>query len=710
MNIRFFLKQILSQLSLRKLSLTVKTLLLTFLIGLSSWIILDSVQNRVVKQLFFAELEKELQTHAQENRFFFDHHLRTHQQSAKLIISQQRFYSYVFDSDWLNHESGKIKHHYRLPLWLPPAGVMQAFFTARFALLIDGNGQVREVYHHFPEEPTPSLLASHSLLQNLGHNQTYITMIDNLPYVLTAQPVEDDNEQTIATLMLASPIDEQFLKTATSISQQQQDIIVALTTKDQTHVIASSNLAVLPVGALLSTVKEKYLVMGSSFLDYGESEIEAGFTSFITTDKAHYLANQVLQKLHQQRAILALVLIGSFILLIGWITRRIKQLTQHIIEFSKESLGIKTYHINKIYDEIDVIVFSFQQLRDSIVNTIGLANTIASGNYQHAQYIHHSEQDQLGHALYDMNATLQSQAASLQRQKDELRQINEELEQRVMRRTEQLAKANQRIEALNQQLQIENLRMAAELDVVQRLQEMVLPRARELSQFDGLDIAGFMRPADEVGGDYYDILQHDGRLKIGIGDVTGHGLESGVLMLMVQTAVRTLLTCNVTEPEIFLNTLNRTIYDNVQRMNSEKNLTLSLLDYRQGTVCLTGQHEEVLVVRQNSVIERIDTINLGFMVGLKADISAFVASLEIQLELGDGIVLYTDGITEAQNCEEDEYGIERLCGVISRYWHLSALEIQEKVITDVQRHIGLEKIRDDLTLVILKQLLPLVRH
>jgi len=708
MNHQHFLKRILPQYSLKKLPLTVKALLLTLLIGLGSWIVLDRLQTGAVKQLFFAELETELQTHAQENRLFFDHHLRTHQQSAKLIISQQRFHSYVFSSDWLDHEKDNIKHHYRLPSWLPPAGVMQVFFTARFALLIDGNGQVREVYHHFPEEPAPSLLTSRSLLQKLGHNQTYITMLDGLPYVLTAQPVENDEEQTIATLMLASPIDEQFLRAVTEIYPQ-QDMITALTTKDQTRVIASSNLSAIPVGTLVNTVKEKYLIMGNSFLDYGESEIEAGFTSFITTDKAHYLANQVLRKLHQQRALLAFVLVGSFILLIGWITHRIKQLTQQITEFSKESLGIQTYHINSIYDEIDIIVSSFQQLRDSIVNTIQLANAIASGNYQHAQYAHHSEQDQLGFALYNMNETLQSQAISLQRQQDELRQVNEELEQRVVKRTEQLAKANQKIEGLNQQLQAENLRMAAELDIVQRLQEMVLPKARELSQFDGLDITGFMRPADEVGGDYYDILQYDGRLKIGIGDVTGHGLESGVLMLMVQTAVRTLLTCNVTEPEIFLNTLNRTIYDNVQRMNSEKNLTLSLLDYQQGTVCLTGQHEEVLVVRQQGVVERIDTINLGFMVGLKADISAFVACLKITLQAGDGIVLYTDGITEAQNCEEVEYGIERLCEVVSRYWHLPTAEIQEKVITDVQQHIGLEKIRDDLTLVILKQL-PMTKH
>jgi len=108
-----------------------------------------------------------------------------------------------------------------------------------------------------------------------------------------------------------------------------------------------------------------------------------------------------------------------------------------------------------------------------------------------------------------------------------------------------------------QQLRAENMRMSAELSVTRRLQQMVLPTNQELKAVAGLDIAGFMEPTDEIGGDYYDVLQHDGRILFGIGDVTGHGLESGVLMLMAQTAVRTLLENGETDPVRFLNTLLR---------------------------------------------------------------------------------------------------------------------------------------------------------
>jgi predicted ATPase/serine phosphatase RsbU (regulator of sigma subunit) len=284
------------------------------------------------------------------------------------------------------------------------------------------------------------------------------------------------------------------------------------------------------------------------------------------------------------------------------------------------------------------------------------------------------------------------------------------LEQKVERRTAQLAtankeitKANQEITLLNARLKKENLRMGAELEVAKQLQQMVLPKEAELEQIEELDIAGFMEPADEVGGDYYDVLIENGRVKIGIGDVTGHGLESGVLMLMVQTTVSALFLAGIDNPEQFLNVVNRTIYHNAQRMETDKNLTLSLLDYQEGQLRITGQHEEVLVVRQRGEIERIDTFDLGFSVGVEADIASFVSKKEVHLQPSDGIVLYTDGITEARNPKKKLYGIERLCQVVSQNWHLSAKEIQQAVIADVKQYIDTQKVFDDITLLVLKQ-------
>jgi len=266
-----------------------------------------------------------------------------------------------------------------------------------------------------------------------------------------------------------------------------------------------------------------------------------------------------------------------------------------------------------------------------------------------------------------------------------------------------LAKANDEIIALNERLKEDNLRMGAELDVARQIQMMILPRPEELENIAGLDIAGYMEPADEVGGDYYDVLHTDGVVTLGIGDVTGHGLESGILMLMTQTAVRTLQEIREADPVIFLDTLNRTIYKNVQRMDSQKSLTLAIVNYADGKISISGQHEETILVRKGGHIERIDTMSLGFPIGLDSDITEFINHVVFELEPGDGIVLYTDGIPEAKDINKVQYQVERLCEVVSENWDKSAAGVKDAIVADVRRHIGTQKVFDDITLLVLKR-------
>lgn len=306
--------------------------------------------------------------------------------------------------------------------------------------------------------------------------------------------------------------------------------------------------------------------------------------------------------------------------------------------------------------------------------------------------IAHPGKDEVGIIQHGINAMIEKNA-----------ELYQTLEQKVEQRTTELAQANREITSLNKRLKAENTRMGAELEITRRLQQMVLPTTQELKNIKELDIACFMEPATEVGGDYCDVLEHNGHIKIGIGDVTGHGLESGVLMLMVQMAVRTLLANNVTDPKTFLSVLNRALFDNVRRMNSDKNLTLALLDYYAGKLYVSGQHEEILIIRQGGTVERVDTVNLGFMVGLEPDIRNFINRHEVQLAPGEGIVLYTDGITEARNTLGEMYGIERLCYVIAGNWQLSSEAIRDVIVHSIYQHIGNHPPADDITLLVIKQ-------
>jgi PAS domain S-box-containing protein len=258
------------------------------------------------------------------------------------------------------------------------------------------------------------------------------------------------------------------------------------------------------------------------------------------------------------------------------------------------------------------------------------------------------------------------------------------------------------ISSLHEKLRQENIRMSSELEVTQRLQQMMLPREEDLRRIGGLDIAGSMQPAAEVGGDYYDVVSQNGGVFFGIGDVTGHGLESGVIAIMVQTAVRTLLANGQYKSGEFFPVLNQVIYDNIRRMGCDRSLTLSLLHYQDKTITVSGQHEELLVIRGNGAVERHDTLNLGFALGLEENIADFIGEATLPLTPNDVLVAYTDGITEAMDAAGVTFGVERLAETVKANHRQPADSIRRAVLRRVQDYTGGAELLDDISLLVIK--------
>lgn len=256
-----------------------------------------------------------------------------------------------------------------------------------------------------------------------------------------------------------------------------------------------------------------------------------------------------------------------------------------------------------------------------------------------------------------------------------------------------------------QKLAQENMRMGTELEVAQRVQAMTLPRGDELRRHPGLEIAAHMVPASEIGGDLYDVLEGpNGATCLVIGDVTDHGLASGVVMLMCQAALRSALEQTGGDLRASLVRVNSVLYKNVQeRMGDQRNLTLALLRYEAGTVRLAGQHESVIVVRTDGAVEELDTIDLGINVGLVPEIDDMLAERTFELAPGDLLVLYTDGVTEAESPDGEQYGVKRLKDVVAANRALSCEQLRERVFKDVYGWIDGGKVHDDITLVLVRR-------
>ena len=244
----------------------------------------------------------------------------------------------------------------------------------------------------------------------------------------------------------------------------------------------------------------------------------------------------------------------------------------------------------------------------------------------------------------------------------------------------------------------ERARLAQELEIAARIQTGILPKHRHVS---GLELASTMLPADEVGGDYFDILPIENGCWLAIGDVAGHGLKTGLVMLMIQSIVAaTTHTRPTARPAEVWQALNHVLCDNVrERLAQDEHATLALLRYSvDGRIIHAGAHEDIIVYRQKTGgCELISTS--GMWVGITQELPPDpTPEAEIQLERGDILVLYTDGIVEAMDRERNQFGIKRLCQIIEHVAHEPADRICEAINRNVLAHMHQQS--DDLTLLV----------
>jgi serine phosphatase RsbU (regulator of sigma subunit) len=239
-----------------------------------------------------------------------------------------------------------------------------------------------------------------------------------------------------------------------------------------------------------------------------------------------------------------------------------------------------------------------------------------------------------------------------------------------------------------------------ELEIASTIQTSILPR--ELTA-EGVELSARMVPAAEVGGDYYDVIPVEDGCWIGIGDVTGHGLNAGLIMLMVQSALAALVRQNPdSSPREIVRLLNQVMYDNMRkRLGVKDHVTFSLVRYHaDGRLVFAGAHEEMIVCAAgDGRCDRIETP--GAWLGGIADVARFNVDSRRQLVAGDLVLLYTDGMTEAMNAAGEQFGMDRLCDALAAARHLPLVAIEQALLDAVRRWSPTEQV-DDITVLLIR--------
>lgn len=247
----------------------------------------------------------------------------------------------------------------------------------------------------------------------------------------------------------------------------------------------------------------------------------------------------------------------------------------------------------------------------------------------------------------------------------------------------------------------EGKRMSKELSVGSDIQRKILPK--EMPTIQGLSIYGNMRPASEIGGDSFDIIQTaSGNTYVYVGDVTGHGVPAALIMMIVNTLIRTLIETHSSGYDVIVNT-NRLLK---QRIEPRRFMTCVLLRWNSNEQKLfyTGAgHEHILIFRKKEGKCEVKQTG-GVALGMVPDVAKIVREEQISLDTGDFVVLYSDGIIEAKNMEGEMFGLARLQKTVEQYANTAA---PEDLFVNVSKDFGLfvgEQIQeDDITLIAIKK-------
>src|SRR5437660_2881724 len=244
--------------------------------------------------------------------------------------------------------------------------------------------------------------------------------------------------------------------------------------------------------------------------------------------------------------------------------------------------------------------------------------------------------------------------------------------------------------------------MKRDLQIAREIQTWLLPGTPP--QIPGLTIAYATRPANTVAGDYYDVFPRPGktaeenRVVLAVADVAGKSIPAAMLMATFQASLKTLSTAQVALPELAAN-MNRYACTNSQ--GGLRFTTAFLAEYDPARRCLVyinAGHNNPILRRASGQIERLDVGGLPF--GIMPDVIYQTGA--VTLAPGDWLVIFTDGLVEAENARAEDYGEARLLTAIEAAKSFSPAELLKRLMTELDLFVGNTPQHDDVTCMLLK--------
>ena len=248
-------------------------------------------------------------------------------------------------------------------------------------------------------------------------------------------------------------------------------------------------------------------------------------------------------------------------------------------------------------------------------------------------------------------------------------------------------------------------RLEKEVEIAKEIQHNLLPR--EMPLHPRYEFAGLMIPAREIGGDYYDILvsPNQNETIFAIGDVSGKGLPAGMVMVTARTIIHSVIR-RLSELREIVRELNSYLYYNSRNAATMRFMSLTCLkwalDSNEFYYCGSG-HGNLLVYREKT--KEVEVIFTGgTILGIMHDISEYYSEGKVSLDVGDSILMYTDGVTESMNMRGEPLEEEGLIQSFKKYNGLKAQEILDGVYNDIKNFsVNVTSQHDDITMLIIKR-------